>query len=128
MLEKNVRYAHVSRAKKWKNITKCSFYQKMYKNIICSFQFQAFHIPRIFLYLSTLQNGRSCGHYLRACGQTVRPILTKSLFCRLLLISNIHTKFQVSNSYRSQDIQTTNSKNAKMAQKRPYLRPCDRTV
>ncbi|KAL1461985.1 hypothetical protein WDU94_013842 [Cyamophila willieti] len=54
MLKKNVRYAHVSqvlilcyrkmfatltchRAKKWKNIAKGSFYQKMYENIICSF-------------------------------------------------------------------------------------------
>ncbi|KAL1448697.1 hypothetical protein WDU94_008908 [Cyamophila willieti] len=37
MFEKNVRYAHVSQAKKWKNIAKGSFYQKMYKIIICSF-------------------------------------------------------------------------------------------
>ncbi|KAL1459639.1 hypothetical protein WDU94_011603, partial [Cyamophila willieti] len=36
----------------------------------------------------------------------------KSLLCRLLLTSNIHTKFQVSSSYRSRDILTTKSKNA----------------
>ncbi|KAL1446831.1 hypothetical protein WDU94_012238, partial [Cyamophila willieti] len=79
--------------KKWKNIAKGSFYQKMYKNIICSFLNSKYFIfPRIFLYLSTLQNGRSCGPYFRPCGETVRPILTKSLLCRLLLTCNIHRK------------------------------------
>ncbi|KAL1460543.1 hypothetical protein WDU94_012520 [Cyamophila willieti] len=41
MLEKNVRLLFLVlraryEAKKWKNIAKGSFYQKMYKNIICS--------------------------------------------------------------------------------------------
>ncbi|KAL1447796.1 hypothetical protein WDU94_005502 [Cyamophila willieti] len=72
-----------------------------YEYFLFIFKFQAFYIPRIFLYFSTLQNGRSCGHYLRSCGQTVQPILTKSFVFHLLLTSNLHTKFQVSSSYRS---------------------------